>query len=504
MTGGTSIRSEDCKVDSLNMVQPKLTMDNHIHWLEPLSPQLTSPTQNSIPGHGILQLHTPLHEAVNRIKDEIDRVAGGNQWDDVKKITNPHEYVFLSLQRRMHKSLAAIQPLSRSYFKMIELWDLLGLKPEHVAATAHSAEGPGGFLEAIQARTGHMTPMTAMTLRSTDKAIPGWRKSQAFLSRHPTIHITYGADNTGNLYNLQNQAAFAATAGRVDLYTADGGFDFSADFNGQENTVQRLLVAEALAGLNTLKPGGTMILKIFDTKNRATIELLWLLAHCFTRTGLVKLQSSRPANSERYWIGQGLHAHTPAWILRFLEQLTATDAPEGWDQLFDPSPVPQHWIYPIQQLQEAIEAQQFNKIELTLGLIRTPSKSQVKALLTENIHCSRDWCRRHRIPLNPRYEGLTEEAVVGQNLEEALAPFPALVGQKSSPALYPQPPMHCVSLQPLPPRPPTVPAWRSALPPSVLGQAPSQTDGAKPPSGPPTPSQSPPASGRGHDSRESH
>jgi hypothetical protein len=474
-------------------------MDNHIHWLEPLSPQLTSPTQNPVTGHGIPILHTPLHDAVNRIKDEIDRVAPGNQWDDVKKITNPYEYIFLSLQKRMHKSLAATQPLSRSYFKMLELWDLLELKPEHVPATAHSAEGPGGFLEAIQARTGHNTPMIAMTLRSTDKAVPGWRKSIAFLNRHPMVHITYGADSTGNLYNLQNQTAFADTARthlprHPVLYTADGGFDFSADFNGQENTVQRLLIAEALAGLNTLAPGGTMILKIFDTKNRATIELLWLLGTCFDRTGLVKLQTSRPANSERYWVGQGLRT-VPTWITAFLEQLTATDAPEGWDQLFEPSPVPPMWTSHLQTFQEAIEHQQFHKIELTLNLIRTPSKSQVKALLTENIRCSRDWCRRHRVPLNPRYEGLTEEMVVAQNLEEALAPFPTLVGQKSSPALCPQPPTHCVSSQPLPPRPPTVPAWRSALPPSVLGREPSQTDVGRPPSGPPTPSQSPPASG---------
>jgi hypothetical protein len=487
------------------MGQHKPTMDNRITWLEPLSPQLTSPAQHPVTGHGILQLHTPLHEAVNRIKDEIDRVAGGNQWDDVKKITNPYEYVFLSLQRRMHRSLAAIQPLSRSYFKMIELWDLLGLKPEQISKTAHTAEGPGGFLEAIQARTGHTTPMTAMTLRSTDKAIPGWRKSQAFLNRHPTIHITYGADGTGNLYNLQNQLAFASTAGHVDLYTADGGFDFSADFNGQENTVHRLLIAEALAGLNTLKPGGTMILKIFDTKNRATLELLWILANCFHRTGLVKLQSSRPANSERYWIGQSLHKTPPSWVIPFLEQLTATDAPEGWNQLFaDMSPVPPSWLAPIQQLQEIIEAQQFNKIELTLNLIRTPSRSQVKELLAENIRASRDWCRRHRIPLNPRYEGLTEEGVVQQNLEEALAPFPALVGQKSSPTLSPQPQTHCVSSPPPPPRLPAAPAWRSALPPSVLGRAPSQTDGAKPPSAPPTPSQSPPASDHVPDSREPH
>ena len=260
---------------------------------------------------------------------------------------------------------------------MIEIWDVLGLKADDVSCTAHSAEGPGGFLEAIQVRTGHTTRMLAMTLRSTEHTIPGWRKSQTFLTRHPTVHITYGADGTGNLYNLENQDAFAAHAGehltrKADLYTADGGFDFSADFNGQENTVQRLLIAEALAGIASLLPGGTMVLKMFDTKNRATLELLWLLATCFERTGFIKPHTSRPANSERYWVGCGFRGPPPAWIIDLLRRLTATDAPVGWNRLFVAEPYDPTWLAPIQTFQERIEAQQFHTIEITLNQIAIP------------------------------------------------------------------------------------------------------------------------------------
>jgi len=356
-------------------------MENTVHWLEPIGEQPTSPTQDIKLAKGVQPnvLHTPLHDRLITLKNEIDRVAPVGYWDDAKKITNPYEYIFLSLQRRMPWSIAALQPLSRSYFKMIEIWDLLDLSAN---STAHSAEGPGGFLEAIQdrmvAKGKEPIPMIAMTLKSTERTVPGWRKSQAFLQSYPEVLITYGADGTGNLYNLANQAAFTAAAeshtGLVDVYTADGGFDFSADFNGQETTVQRLLIAEALAGLTTLKAGGTMILKLFDMKNKATLDFIWALTTCFERTGLVKPYTSRPANSERYWIGQGFRS-APAWILDLFRTLTATDAPSGWDHLFGPAlEYPPAWITGIQIFQEHVELHQFNKIQLTLNLIRTPTR----------------------------------------------------------------------------------------------------------------------------------
>ena len=473
-------------------------MENTVHWLESVPPQVTSPPQEPIVSavkEAPHYLHTPLHNRLTAIKNEIDRVAPVNYWDDAKKITNPYEYIFLSLQRRMPWSIAAIQPLSRSYFKMIEIWDMLDLSAN---SSAHSAEGPGGFLEAIQVRAGTKIPMVAMTLRSTERTVPGWRKSQAFLHNYPMVHITYGGDNTGNLYSLLNQDVFTAASeqqGLAQLYTADGGFDFSADFNGQENTVQRLLIAEALAGLTSLQPKGTMILKLFDMKSRATLEFIWALSSCFERTALMKPHTSRPANSERYWIGSGYRG-APAWIIQLFRGLTATDAPSGWTHIFKDLPeFPPAWITGVQAFQEQVELHQFNKIQLTLSLIRTPSRELIQDLLIQNIRNSRAWCARHRIPLNPRYAGLSDEQVASLNLEEALGPFQASVARTNSPVLSRPLPTHRVwTLTPSPP-PPAGPAWRTALPASVLGRAPSQTASGIPPSPSPAPAQSLPCSG---------
>jgi 23S rRNA U2552 (ribose-2'-O)-methylase RlmE/FtsJ len=472
-------------------------MENKVHWLEPVAPLATSPAQDITLSTGVapMSLHTPIHDRLIALKNEIDHVAPSGFWDDAKKITNPYEYIFLSLQRRTPWSVTSTQPLSRSYFKMIEMWDLLGLTAK---ATAHSAEGPGGFLEAIQDRItangDPAIPMTAMTLKSTERTVPGWRKSQSFLQSYPEVNITYGADGTGNLYSLENQDAFAVA--RADVYTADGGFDFSADFNGQENTVQRLLIAEALAGLTTLNQGGTMILKLFDMKSRATLEFIWALSGCFDRTALMKPHTSRPANSERYWIGSGFHGASD-WIIQLFRTLTATDAPNGWDHLFARTPdFPVAWITQIQAFQEQVELHQFLKIQLTLNLIRTPTREMVLELLTQNIKNSRDWCARHRMPLNRRYAGLTDEQVALQNLEEALVPFQASVARTNSPGLSRPLPTHRAWTVSPPPRTPVGLAWRTALPASVLGRAPSQTVGGTPPcvSQTPAPSQSAPLS----------
>jgi hypothetical protein len=468
-------------------------MDNTPHWLEPVTQHVTSPNQNILLGAPILELQTPLHTDVLAAKNDIDRIAPAGHWDDAKKITNSYEYIFLSLQRRQHRSLSAISPLSRSYYKMIELWVQLGLDDiPQPFQSAHSAEGPGGFLEAIQDRTDHSTRMIAMTLRSTERTIPGWRKSQIFLQRHPQIKIVYGDDGTGNLYNVRNQDAFAAEMpNSALLYTADGGFDFSADFNGQENTVQRLLIAEALAGMQTLAidPHSTMIIKMFDTKQRATLEFIWLLSNCFDHCGFIKPYTSRPANSERYWVGRGYRG-APDWTIALFRTLTATSTTSGWTQLFAEPPWTPSWLATIQSFQETLEEQQLNKIQLTLNLIRSSTRQQIAELLRENIQNSRRWCIAHGIDINSRYATLSDDEVVSLNLEEALVPFQAVGGRTGSPeSSRRSPTRHELSAVP-PLRPPTVPAWRSALPRSVLGQEPSQKDAETPSSSVPSPDRS--------------
>ena len=469
-------------------------MDNTICWLEPVGPIVTSPSICLTPGNGILAFQTTQHDEITAAKNEIDTIKPASFWDDAKKITNPYEYVFLSLQKRNRWSLAAHVPLSRSYFKMIEMWDALAQAGLIVSGTplptAHTAEGPGGFLEAIQHRTGHRSRMTAMTLRSTDRAIPGWRKSQQFLISHPDVTVTYGADGTGDLYSMENQTVFATAAGKVRLYTADGGFDFSANFNGQENTVQRLLAAEILAGVNVLEQGGSMIIKLFDMKHVATLELFWALSSCFERTGLVKPYTSRPANSERYWIGVGFRG-APEWYTALLREMTtAKDVTDGWNTLFDGTRLSEGWLSNVRQFQETVEYHQLQNIRETISLIRAPTREKVQEFLLENIRCSRQWCIAHSIAINESYKNMSDISICAANLEEALVPFQASGAHMNLQALSPPLQMHRVLISVPSQLPPAGTAWRTALPASVLGRSPLNTVGDIHPSAPPPQRQS--------------
>ena len=51
----------------------------------------------------------------------------------------------------------------------------------------------------------------------------------------------------------------------MDIITGDGGFDFSVDFNMQEELAQKLIYSQIIIGFAMLKKGGTFICKFFDT-----------------------------------------------------------------------------------------------------------------------------------------------------------------------------------------------------------------------------------------------
>ena len=75
-------------------------------------------------------------------KNNIDDYQ--HRWNFIKKLTNPYELIYIN----SYNSISKYLPISRSYFKMWEILCTFDLLKEnnHVACLA---EGPGGFVEAI-------------------------------------------------------------------------------------------------------------------------------------------------------------------------------------------------------------------------------------------------------------------------------------------------------------------------------------------------------------------
>lgn len=380
---------------------------------EPPSPAAPCPTPPSA-------LTSPESRSLQQAKNEIDLYYKEGKWDDYKKITNPYEYIFLSWNRRSSRSVATRQPLSRSYFKMIELWKRLGLSDELEdlverdggLMTAHAAEGPGGFIEACaetaEKQDWEFKSAHAITLRSDAKNIPGWRKAASFLAEHPQIMIHSGADDTGNILLKDNQDAFVATVRAahpegVHLFTADGGFDFSSDYNAQEDSVFPLLLAEALLGLRVLAKGGALIIKCFDTLEQPTIDLIWLLGRAFRQWGLIKPRTSRAGNAERYIVGKGFLGSTDDIVLL----LTDYSAVGNFHAPLLKTPTVHDWrttLTKISEFQMAIEHVECAVIQETLNLIKSTEQAAIKLLVRCNVLRSIAWCEEHGEPIAPSWQ----------------------------------------------------------------------------------------------------
>lgn len=381
-----------------------------------------------------LPMITPEGRALQQIKNAIQKES---QWDDFKKITNPYEYIFLSWNRRSSRSVSTRQPLSRSYFKLIEIWQRMGLDSELAPLvdrdgglkTAHAAEGPGGFIEACweQAKTHGWTVKCtdAITLRSDARNIPGWRKAMRFLSERPVIHIHEGVDGTGDILRRGNQDDFVEIARGAHIYTADGGFDFSSDYDAQEDSIFPLLLAEFIIGLQAVTEGGYIIVKCFDTLEQATLDLLWIVSRCFREWVLMKPFTSRAGNAERYFVGKGRLAQIDDSIA-FLQQIQEEQAWTGplieieeedrqeW----------QAWKQRILTFQEEMEHQEYEIIQKTLDLIHNHDFPRIRTLVRENIRRSLDWCREYGEPysntwVNDMERNVTKET---QDLLHIIAP----------------------------------------------------------------------------------
>ena len=356
-------------------------------------------------------LSSPLIAQTQTTKNQIDTIYSEGVWDDYKKITNPYEYIFISLSRRMSRSVASRVPLSRSYFKMLEMLknaellkeiELL-IERDNGLYTAHAAEGPGGFIEAIY----ELMPVKytqAMTLRSTTKNIPGWRKTSQFLGKHPEIVITYGKDTTGDLLKLENLDHFIEQFGtpKAHIYTADGGFDFSSDFNAQEETILPLLTAEFYLGLTSIKQGGVIIVKIFDTVLRPTLELIWLITQCFREWSIVKPRTSRGGNAERYFIGKGFLGLTDDINKLLRDAIDVYSTGKTIQSFLKEKPSPE-WIQSILSIQETIGKQENEIIKKTLELIKNPDTVIIKEYIEYNITRSIKWCEEYGEPVNTNW-----------------------------------------------------------------------------------------------------
>lgn len=346
------------------------------------------------------------HQELSDMKQKIEPLESNHKWELLKKKSNPYELIYTQENNECPSSVAMLKPLSRSYFKMIEMlqvsqfFEKLPKTNNLKLRSSHVAEGPGGFIEAFldRAEAGRLPvhKSLAITLKPTNNHVPGWRRSYQFLQRHPEVKIHYGSDGTGDIYVPANQHSFVQLHEiKSHLFTGDGGFDFSTDYENQEKSVYPLLVASAIIGIQTLAPEGFFVLKLFDVYSSVTHYLLRCITLCFKEWCLYKPATSRPCNSERYLICRGFRrVHPPLLQLLYQLQTKWTDHQMVPRCDFFSFFTEKEKAYLETHIQD-FSTLQMENLERTIRLQDTPSS---EFDWKEQFANAQKWCKEFRVP----------------------------------------------------------------------------------------------------------
>jgi 23S rRNA U2552 (ribose-2'-O)-methylase RlmE/FtsJ len=359
----------------------------------------------------LLAENDALHTALTTCKNQISRYYHNRKWDNFKKFTNEYELVCTSSAE--FPGIASHVPVSRSFFKMWEIMhdhaaDLLSVE-KHPMCAVFLAEGPGGFMESFakyRADANHDgDALHGMTLISKHKSIPSWKVQSVQLAPHTRVRIHRGVDGTGDLYNLQNIDSLVSDVGEAssDLVTGDGGFDFSHDFNNQEDASMRLILAEVYAALRLQRTGGSLVLKVYDLHSVATVRMLYVLRLCYGTMRLVKPLTSRPANSEKYAVCTDFHGASSGLMAALRCACYAGGTSRCVDRHVAPVvPVPVSFLRDVVHYNTFYIARQACYIGRTISHIRnsesssiTPDESsaQIRRQLSKSIR----WCHKYGI-----------------------------------------------------------------------------------------------------------
>ena len=126
----------------------------------------------------------------------------------------------------------------------------------------------------------------------------------------PKDFIIWGPTNDGDVTSAANLISLAmhvrteTDSKGVSVVMGDGGVIEESAYEAMETQLRSVILGEILTMALTLSKGGNFVLKVLDANTTFTISMLWYLYNEFEEVALVKPLLSRPANSERYFVGK--------------------------------------------------------------------------------------------------------------------------------------------------------------------------------------------------------
>jgi len=321
-----------------------------------------------------------LLDSLNDTKSLIDQDP--NKWNICKKYINDYEYIYSS--SFSNKNICKKKPISRSYFKILEIIKYFDIKDYKKIDSI--AEAPGGFIEFFNEKT---CEINAISLISDDNSIPHWNHS---IIRGNNIIINNGKDKTGNIYKLENILYYVKYSGqnKSDIVTGDGGFDYTMNFSNQELDSYPLIYSEILMGLLLLKKDGIFICKVFDILYLKTIKLLYILRKVFNKVYIVKPSMSRTTNSEKYMVCVGYKGYNKELINIMLHNFHSDLEIK----------VPKKFIENINMFNSFYISKQIEEIKRGVNM----GKEEIKRYPSKNqIDIGVKWCIKYGLEINETF-----------------------------------------------------------------------------------------------------
>ncbi len=346
------------------------------------------------------QISYSLSSHLSSIKAKIDDHQ--YEWDNVKKYVNPYEYIHTVVPKQK-SSISKYKPLSRSFFKMIEICkthNLLSSFSNDPLTSFHLAEGPGGFIEALLVmRKQKEDQYNGMTLLDESEGVPGWKKGEEFFKKHSNVTLHSGPNKNGNLFDVENYIYCAKKfVNRVNIISGDGGFDFSLDFNKQEIMSTKLIIAQMVYALTMQALNGSLILKVFDCYSKAMVDVIYILSCFYNEVYIMKPNTSRYANSEKYLVCKEFKYRSTQFMIPVFEEiLLACNSTDYITGLLNVA-ISNHFLSKLEDINTIFGQQQIQFILSTLDVIKRRDKNErLETMKKKNIKKSIDWCIKHNI-----------------------------------------------------------------------------------------------------------
>lgn len=331
-----------------------------------------------------------------KLKSKLDDNI--EEWTKYKRYTTPYEFLHKTVPNTS-QSVSSLTPLSPSYYKMIELCKTFNLDEVYgPMKTFHLAEGPGGFIEALcDLRKKSGDTYYGMTLIDNANAnVPGWSASSKFLESNPNVIIEYGKTGNGDITSLENLVyCHQKYCGVMDLVTGDAGIDYSFDFKLQEQMSTNLILSQVAFSCAMLKSGGTFVVKMFDISTSISVDIIYFLSLAYDSVHILKPNTSRCANSERYIVCKGFRFAGDARIVNFF----CRTMNHGLSRIFAHD-VPYLYLSKLEECNAIIGQQQIDQIFSTLSLLENPKPQRLETIRKRHVSLCMKWCEKYEIPMH--------------------------------------------------------------------------------------------------------